>query len=158
MSNLADIDINKLDEAWVEHVQKVAEVALAIPKAKKRANKAKADMELIEAELKHEIRSDPVTYQLKSKPSNPEVDATVLMQDSYKEAQRKYLSARENVDHLDAAMTVLEHRKRALEDLVKLFGMNYFSKPSVDMETQRQAREVFEKVDESSGFKRRRKK
>ena len=155
---LGEIDVDNLDVMWVEHVRKVADVAKEIPRAKLRVNKAKARMELVEAELKFAVRTDPVTYHLKSKPSNSEVDACVLMQAEYQEAQKAYFLARKDADYLDSAMTVLDHEKRALEDLVRLFGMNYFSKPTVDEETHRKAKVHFDKVDANSGLGRRRKK
>jgi len=51
------------------------------------------------------------------------------MQKSYKVAAKEVLRLRHAADVLQAAVTALDHRKKALENLVYLHGQNYFSEP-----------------------------
>lgn len=157
MSNLGHIDRSRLDEEWVKQPDLVDEYVRLLPDAKLKVNTLEAKLKLVEAELRHEIRSDLVTFGLRGKPTKDEIDAAVVMHDRYKEAVRRLNQAKHRVDVINAALKTLDNRKAALEDLVKLFGMGYFAKPTVDQTTQYKAREVFDRVDKTTGFGRRRK-
>ena len=60
------------------------------------------------------------------------------VQDEYLEASVAVSKAYHKVNLTQAAVTALEHRKRALEKLVDLHGQNYFAEPHAKTEGGRE--------------------
>src|SRR5690606_19360446 len=75
-----------------------------------------------------DIRSDPESFQLE-KVTEKAVEATVPLHPKVAKARQSLIEAKHGADVLQAAVNALEHRKRALESLVQLYGMEYYSEP-----------------------------
>ena len=125
----ADIDLNNLEREWVEHVSKVREFTERSAETKRKEAEAKATMELAEATLLRDIRSNPDKFGLAPKPTEGAIKNCVLYQKRYKDAERAYIQAKYDNDLVDAAVKTLDHRKRALENLVSLWSQGYFATP-----------------------------
>ena len=127
--DLVDIDEGSLDQEWIDQPKRFLEHATLLADAKDALERAKARLDVTEAEIENEIRDNPVKYGLKLPVREGSIKLRVLLHADHKKATRKVNRCKHRVNILDAVVTALEHRKRALEKLVDLHGQGYFSKP-----------------------------
>lgn len=131
------IDKNILDDEWIDQPKRYFRWALQLEDARADFEYVKAEFEVVKAEVELAIRNDPgnVDYDLpadaveKGKVTEKMVAAALLQQDEYKKAQQAVFTAKHRVGVLQAAVTALDHRKKALEKLVDLHGQKYFASP-----------------------------
>lgn len=133
-SDFLKIDENALDKEWMLQADLRFEWGVKLADAKKELDDAEAFFALTKAELDGNIREDPAAYGVKCSdrtgaPTEPTVAAAILMQKDYKSAQSDVHDARHKVNHTQAAVIAIDHRKAALENLVELFGLQYFAAP-----------------------------
>ena len=122
-------DPNELDREWVNQPRLRFRYGVRLADARKALSEAKADVELTSVELELTIRSKPAKFGL-DKVTEAAIKATVLQQEEYTTAKNAVIGAQHEVDVLDAAVSAIDHRKKALEDLVALFLAGYFAKPN----------------------------
>jgi len=125
------IDMNRLDEEWRDQPRLYYEWASHLAEARRDAAEAANSLKATEADLKSAIRNNPVAYGLGEKPTVDAINAAVVAQPDYTLAAKEVLDADYAVDLIGAAVKALDHRKKALENLVDLHGQSYFSTPRV---------------------------
>lgn len=131
MANLRlDIDPLRLDEEWLGQPQQRQIFGELLADAQLELDNAKASLSVAEAEADRDIRECPADYGI-DKLSEARVSATVTLHPSVKVAVKKLNEARHKVNVLQAAVDGLEHRKRALTQLVELHGQDYFATPKM---------------------------
>jgi len=123
-----DINEHELDKEWIEQPRLYHKYARKLADARLAFDEAKANLDLVSADLDNKIRESPEDYDLE-KVTEPGIKNCVLLQDEYREAIQALNDARHEVNVLEAAVSALDHRKRALEKLVDLFAMDYFAEP-----------------------------
>lgn len=128
--SLLDIDQDSLDEEWMGQSKLYYSHAAQLAEARFQWAEAKTELEVLEAELGSKVREDPGEFGL-DKITEKGVESAVLQTREYQKAVTKVNRKKYEVDVLEAAVTALEHRKRALEGLVTLYGLNYWSEPRV---------------------------
>jgi hypothetical protein len=123
------IDPNRLDEEWLvqprmyfKYAKRLADARLAVEEKKNR-------MEAIAAEIGNDMRLDPSAFDM-AKATEESVKGMILTQPLYKNAHAAWLKAKHEADILAAAVTALDHRKKALENLVELHGQAYYAEPT----------------------------
>lgn len=126
--SLFDLDQHRLDAEWVNQPKAYYEQALLLADARKVLEQAKAERDVVDAELDKDIRLHPTKYKLE-KLTEPVIANTVLLQKEHQKAGTLVIGAKHAVDVLQAAVDALDHRKKALENLVHLFLSNYWSEP-----------------------------
>ena len=147
--NRFKIDENKLDREWIDQPTLFYRSARRLAKARKDHEDAKALLALTEAELARDIRRDPEMFGLPAKaPANDIVEKTTLLQSEYTVARDSVILAKYKVDILQAAVDTLEHKKRALENLVHLLAINFRSEPVAP----KAARDYTEKAERKEAF------
>lgn len=124
------IDENALDVEFLEQPTLMARYARLLAEARRDRDLAKEALDLTKAEINLDIRDNPDKYNL-TKITVDAVEACVLMEDSYKEAVKEYNDANYEVNVLQGVVNAVEHRKSALENLVKLHGQQYFAGPKI---------------------------
>jgi hypothetical protein len=134
------IRAHSLDKEWLSQPEIVHEYCTRMADAKRQLNDAKATLELVEAESDREIRLHPSRYGI-DKLSEARIKNAVVLTESYREAYKELIERQHEHDVLQAAVTALEHKKRALENLVHLHGMDYFAEPRADAEAMEASRE-----------------
>lgn len=122
------IDRDRLDWEWMRQPELYYQHAEKLAAARMAAEQAKTETDLVYAEMDAKIRDRPEKYGI-LKVTEAAVRAAILVADKYQAAVKAHLEAKYNVDILQAAVTTLDHRKRALENLVDLQGRNYFATP-----------------------------
>lgn len=140
-----NIDPDALDIDWLEQADLVLDYSLAQNEAGEEKEAAKLRMEKIEEKLKEtkaeislEIRRNPEDHKL-PRVTDASVTAAVEIHPKVKAAKEKYYKAAEEFNqakntfnNLYSAVKAFDHRKSALEHLVRMLGMQYFAAPSVE--------------------------
>ena len=131
MGVLDDLRIDKyaLDKEWLEQPQRYQIYSEFEARAEKEQDEARRNLDLVRAELDSDIRQNPSEYSLKEKPTEAAISNVILSQEKYKDAQQRYIDAKYNLNVLTGNTKSFEHRKSALENLVKLSLSGYYSRP-----------------------------
>jgi len=137
------IDPDALDVEWLRQPQLMIKYAKISAEAKMEVLSAKENLDLVRAELDKDIRSDPDKFGI-AKITESAVLNTIISNQRYKKANSEYLEKQYEYEMSRGAIQALEHKKDALENLVRLFGQQYFAGPNVprdlSFEWQRSAR------------------
>lgn len=124
------IDENMLDVELLEQPTLMVKYSRMLAEARQERDLAKEALDLKRAEIDLDIRDDPEKYKL-SKVTESAISNCILMEEDYQEAQKAYNEANYEVNVLQGVVSALDHRKSALENLVRLNGQEYFAGPSV---------------------------
>jgi hypothetical protein len=149
-----EIDSDKLDEEWLNQPDLFFKYAKLKAKTDRELDEAKSELDVVEAELDKAIRNRPEKYDL-IKITDKSIEKAILREASYQNALDALNDAKYKSAILDAAVKALDHRKRALENLVFLHGQNYFSSPRANDETKEFARDAERKQRPKSRLKAR---
>lgn len=120
------IDKYDLENEWAEHPSMVHAWAENAANAQLQFDEAKQRLDLVKAELDHEIRIFPENFDLKKSPEKA-IENTIILQPEYQAALRNVNSAKYDLKIADAAMTALEHRRKGLSCNVELYCKSYIS-------------------------------
>lgn len=132
------INEDELDREWVEQPRLYFRYAKKLALARRDLEQAKTNLEVVAADLSKKIRKDPGRFGIE-KITDKTVESAVVTSKEYQQAQTTVTDAGYQVNLLVAAVSTLDHRKRALENLVDLHGMNYFSAPKARTNSGREA-------------------
>jgi hypothetical protein len=125
------IDEDRLDEEWLRQPELYNDYAVRLADARLEFDEAKIALDLMESEVAAKIRLKPERAGLDPDKLSEKAIASAIPKDpEFRKAQRALLDARHSMDVAQAAVTALEHKKRALTMLVELHGQNYFSTPA----------------------------
>lgn len=130
LDGLFEINPDRLDEHWVEQARLYFGEAKKLADLRADLERAKAKRDVVAAELDQEIRLDPARHGLE-KTTEAVVANAVLRTKRHKRATEAVILAKHAADVQDAAVTALEHKKRALESAVQLQINNLWSPPKV---------------------------
>jgi len=142
----------ELDKEWVAQPSLYLKFATALADARARYDQAKAQLDVIKANVNLEVRKEPQEFGI-SKVTESVVSSAVATDVRVVKAQEAVTKARHEVDILTAAVTALEHKKAALEKLVQLHLASYYAKPVVEGSDE-EAKEVVKKAVRQRGRQR----
>lgn len=130
---MEDIKINpdQLDVEWVRQPELTHEYNRLLAEARAETDRAKANMDLVEAGLRADIRSNPDDYKLDGRVTENAIHETVVENRKYRDALDAYNEAKRQQDLMLAAVKAMDAKKDALENLVRLFGQSYFAAPRI---------------------------
>jgi len=140
-----EIDEFKLDEEWVGQPRLYHAWAERAAEATYALDQAKSMLELAKATVDRDVRDNPANYGL-AKITESVVANTVVASKDYQDAVKLVNEARKHNNLMAAAVAALDHRKRALENLVSLHGRDYFSSPRASRESNVDAEEMAQAV------------
>ena len=124
------IDPDALDEACLEQPMLYNKYAELLAQAKKNVDTQKMLLEMTVAEIDAEIRADPESFfDSSKKPTEGQIEKTIILQKRYRIAIREYNQAKYKAEMLGAAVRSLEQRKNALDNIIRLGIMGYYSMP-----------------------------
>jgi len=129
--DMFDLDLNTLDRHWLEQAKLVFNYGNKLAEAKEALERAKAAHEVRRAETMSDIVTNPEKYELK-KTTADVIKSTIDIHPNVMTAQKLIQSSKYEVDICQVMMSALDHRKAALENLVKLHGQQYFATPQTD--------------------------
>lgn len=148
------IDRNRLDDEWCGQSSLYHQWATEAAEARKNFDGAKAQLELVDAELATAIRKDPKSYDLE-KTTNDIVGAAIVQQQEHREAAQAVIDAKYEYDMAQVAVDTLDHRRSALSRLVDLFLADYYSKPRAKTPDAKEKMDEVERRSVRRGRKRR---
>ena len=122
-----EIDKFALDEEWIKQPGLYFEWAERVASARQSLDLAKAQLDVKRAEVSLKVRSRKVAD--KAKPTEALINTMIETDLTYQEAQNKVIRLKHRVDVLSGMVTALDHRKKALENIVQLDGRQYFAQP-----------------------------
>ena len=124
------IDEDSLDTEWLEQPRLMLKYSRFLSQTRAELEKAKERMEITKAELDKEVRTDPESYGL-AKITEGAVQSAITTSERFQKAQEKYREAQYNVNMAQSAVKAVDGKKDALENLVRLYGQQYFAGPQV---------------------------
>lgn len=124
------LEINRLrlDEEWQGQAQQFYTWSAKYAEAQQKLDAAKLDLTVHEGELNKEIRKNYKDFGLE-KATDDTVKAAISSHTDTIRYSNKVNEARYALNMADAAVQALEHRKRALTQLVELWIREYYSEP-----------------------------
>ena len=128
VDNILQIDKNVLDDEWLGQPRLYFQWAVLLEDARDEFEETKAAFDVVKSDLDLAIRTDPDKYDL-PKVTDKAIAAAMITQKEYLVAQQEFFIAKHRVGVLQAAVTALDHPKKALEKLVDLHGQKYFATP-----------------------------
>lgn len=127
-----DIDPDSLDVEWLNHPRLMMRYCRKSAEAHREMDLAKECLDLARATLNQAIRTDPKAYGITAeKVTEASINAAILMHADYQAASTVFINSKFENDVAAAAVRAFDHRKSALENLVRLHGQAYFAGPSV---------------------------
>ena len=128
--SVVQINELQLDKECIRLPSDYLKYASAAADSKRDVSQAKAELDVIEADLSRSIREHPAKYGLE-KETQAAVAAAVILQPEYARALKLLHKAQHQSALADAVVWALEHKKRSLTLLVDLHGMGYFAAPKI---------------------------
>lgn len=137
-----EIQHDALDVEWLGQPQLMRRYTKHAADKKAEMDRAKELVDFTKAELDKEIRLEPEKFGI-TKITESVVLNTILMCKIYKNVMEDYIECRYEHQVAQGVVTAIDHKKTALESLVKLHGQQYFAGPSVprDLSKEWEARE-----------------
>lgn len=124
------ISPDNLDIEWLEQPSLMIKYAQHAAQMRKEVDEAKQNLDVVRAGVDKDIRSNPEKYEL-GKITEAVVQNAILSIPEYLEANQQLIDAKYEADMARAAVQAMEQRKDALENLVRLFGQQYFAGPKM---------------------------
>ena len=124
------IDPEALDTEFLKQASMMLKYCQHSARMRMEVDKAKQDLDIAKAEADKNIRDDPEKYGI-NKVTETAIANAVLIEKGYKKAYSSFLETKYEADMAQAAVNAFEHRKSALENLVRLFGQQYFAGPKL---------------------------
>lgn len=134
-----DLDCKEQPELMLKYTKIAAE------KEKIRDEKKEA-MEHEYVSLDKEIRENPEEYGLE-KITDKSVDNAIKRQDEYRDTMQEYIDASHEAKVAKGTVEAMQNRKNMLQELVQLYGQQYFAGPSTprDFEGKWKERQALKK-------------
>lgn len=124
------IDPDSLDVEWLRQPRLFMKWSEMFADASNELEDAKMKLEVTRAEVDAAIRLNPEEFMGNVKVTEGSISATILTHKDYQAVNQEYLRLRYRADLLKKAVSAMEQKRDALENLVKLHGQNYFAGPS----------------------------
>lgn len=122
------IDLSQLEKEWQAQPELYEEYAHKLADARLDLEEEEAKLKVLVAEWDQKVRNKPAKYKIE-KESEAAYKNAVAGRPEIQEQEKIIRDGKHRVAILQAAVTALDHRKKALEKLVDLHGQNYFSAP-----------------------------
>jgi len=135
-----DIQIDKtaLDLEWLHQPSLMLKYAKHSAKMQEAMEESKQNLDIARAEADRTIRENPEGFDIVGRTTEGAISSAILTYKPFIDASQAYKSAKYEADMAKAAVNAFEHRKSALEALVKLFGLQYFSVPNAPFDITRE--------------------
>ena len=154
------IDENALDVEWLNHSDLEAKYIEAVSEARKDRDSCWEEVKTVRSELIREANDDPEETCNKAKPNAADIEAFYRTHKDYKDAKAEMIEAEDRFVVLsDMKDSIHFTRTKALENLVRLLGEEYFAGPRVPrnllQEKEKKAKEEKTLKKTAKGMRRR---
>lgn len=128
-----EVDLYNLHEEWVKQPILVKKWSRLEDDAKKALDTAKKNLVLLKAEVSLDIRKMPKEYGF-DKVTNDIVDSLLTTDQRIGKAEAEVSEAQYNLNILSTAVKAIDSKGKAIEGVIKLYGMEYFQVTNVPYE------------------------
>lgn len=130
---MSDFSIDKynLDSECLRQAELYNKYGNSLAMANYARDKSKDELNLLEAEIDAEIRAAPDEYGLPDRPTETAIKNTVYMDRRVVKKRKEYLEKSKEAAIMEGSKWAMEHKKVALELLVKLQIANYYAEPHI---------------------------
>lgn len=129
------IDPHALEDEWMAQPALYWKYSQLQTQAQRERDRAKEAMDVMKSKLDLSIREDHTAYGL-SKITEGAVLSTILANEDYRVALANYNECNYNYVLMSNAIRALEHKKKALENMVSLWLGSYFAGPKQPKEVK----------------------
>jgi len=136
------IDEYNLDKECARQSNLYRKYAEAAADARKRYDEGKQAESVTRADVELQVRKDPDSFGV-AKVTEGVIKSVVDADERIGKAVAEVIDARHDMDVMQAAVGALDHKKKALGDMVSLFLADYYSEPRT-RSGDREAEEEFE--------------
>lgn len=105
---------------------------------RKEVTECQKQLDLVEAKLSLDIKKNPSLYGL-DKVVESSVQAVLILHPDRQKAYDDLIQRQYEKNLIDDVVKALEHKKSALEELVRLYLSGYYSRPTVNSQERKQA-------------------
>jgi hypothetical protein len=127
------IDKFGLDDEWAKQPSLYNNWSVQLATAEMERDRAKENVDLVRAELDFDVRSNPSKYGLE-KLTEASVGAAITQSEKYQKSVDKHLKLKYDHKIIQAAIESLNHKKYALDNLVKLYLAEYYLKDNIPID------------------------
>lgn len=122
-----DLQIDKygLDEEWSKQASTFHKWSVQLAEAEMERDRAKENVDLVRAELDMLIRQKPYEFKIE-KITEAAINSAIITDKKYKDSVDEYLKLKYNHKIIQSAIESLNHKKFALDNLVRLFLSEYY--------------------------------
>lgn len=154
------IDETSLEIEWLNQPSLMMKYSRHAANMQQELDVKRQELDVTKAELDKAIRENPSNFSISKeiKITEAVVTGAILKSKRYKLVYSEYLDAKYEYDVAQAAVKAFEHRKVALENLVKLFIGQYFAGPAVPRDISWERQQKQKKVDDGIASKLKRSK
>ncbi|RLD78262.1 MAG: hypothetical protein DRJ07_13455 [Bacteroidetes bacterium] len=126
-----DIRINEhdLESEWINQPSLMMQYNELYAVAVFERDSLKVKLDYTAAKLDSEIRKDYSKFGFESKPTEAAIKSAILFQKQYVRTMKKTLLAAKQANLMAGVRTSMDHRKKALENLVTLKVTGFYSEP-----------------------------
>ena len=146
------IDENALDVEWLEQPRLALKYGKYLVQTKAEVRRLEQLKKTVKAELILEATEKPEECCKKPKPTIQDIESYYRRHPRYKEVVEELNKALEEMEFAEIAFKEIAiTRKKALEELVELFGLQYFAGPKEPRNLSEEAkkrREISKKISE----------
>lgn len=158
-TTIVQIDPNNLDKEVIRLPGDYLKYCFAAVDARAELDEAKAELDVVEADILSDVRENPHKYGLEisertKAPTDKACAAQVAIDERYKKAITRVNELKYEAEVAQAIVNAFEVKKKSIENLISLHSMGYFS----EIKMNKDSREVVDKMIERkvmSGGRRR---
>jgi hypothetical protein len=152
------IDKFSLDTACLQQAMLYSKYSMELAEVAFTRDTMKEQLEILKAEVDGEIRSSPEEYGLPSKPTETAIKNMVTCDSRVVDFTSLFLAKSKEYNILMGVRIALEHKKSALELLVKLHVSGYYAETNVSTVDKKEVEEVemVEKLNSNPRLQKRR--
>lgn len=153
------IDESALDIEWLNQSSLTLKFCRLEADLKREVDKKEIELGLIRADLDRRIRLDPEGFEITTKITETVINNIIISSEEYMECNEVVLDARYEYSVARGAVKAIDSKKTSLENLVKLFGQQYFAGPNVprDISKEWEQKQLQENSNEKVRIRRRKK-
>lgn len=151
-ANDVSIDESALDVEWLRQPTLVRLYNQEVAERKRQLARLSEELVVLKAELTRKINTNPEKFGL-SKTTVDIVNSTIVIQEEYQDLRNQIIESEYELEMAIGGSRAMDHKKTALENLVKLFGQNYFAGPALPRDISKEWLESEEKHQSNSRVK-----
>jgi hypothetical protein len=151
-ANDVSIDESALDVEWLRQPTLVRLYNQEVAERKHQLARLSEELGVLKAELTRKINTNPEKYGL-AKATVDTVNSTIVIQEEYQDLRNQIIESEYELEMAIGGSRAMDHKKTALENLVKLFGQNYFAGPALPRDISKEWLESEEKHQSNSRVK-----